>query len=227
MVHVGVALAILQGAQLLMGSFQFAGRLPPAVQVLVSGLLGATLFVPVAAGLDLVFPTADDLEDAGASPISVLWEEMTGSAGPVLLVWMALNFSRLISVKADQGEGNHGPVGTDGEASFWSRVPKETGRDLVALSAELHYMRVHTTTGQALILYPFGTAVNELASEGGGIQIHRSHWVRIDQIVCLDREGQAARCTLSSGLVLPVSRSRRGALEAVLAKVRHPAMPAT
>jgi DNA-binding LytR/AlgR family response regulator len=100
------------------------------------------------------------------------------------------------------------------EPSLWLRVPRNIGRDLVALSAELHYIRVRTAAGEALILHPFGRAVAELAGTGTGLQIHRSHWVVLAHVQRIDRRDQGALCLLSTGATLPVSRQYRAALQA-------------
>jgi DNA-binding LytR/AlgR family response regulator len=89
----------------------------------------------------------------------------------------------------------------------------------VALSAELHYLRLRTAAGEVLILYPFGKAVAELGEHGLGLQIHRSHWVAAAHVRRVDRRGQGALCTLSTGLTLPVSRQYRAGLLAVSATV--------
>ena len=89
----------------------------------------------------------------------------------------------------------------------------------------LHYLRLRTTAGEALVLYPFGKAVADLTEAGVGLQIHRSHWVATAHVGRVVRRGQGALCTLSTGLTLPVSRQYRAPLLAVSAA--SPALPAS
>jgi len=107
------------------------------------------------------------------------------------------------------------------DTPFWSRVPPSLGRDLVALTAELHYLRVETTRGNALILYPFGQAVAELAAVGmDGSQIHRSHWVAHSHVVSIHRKGERVFCVLDNAATLPVGRRRHASFVARLSRAR-------
>jgi LytTr DNA-binding domain len=201
--HVFLPLALLQGAQLLLLRWPRVAALNPWLQTALSGLLGAAAFTPLALLLDWLFGTADDGE--GAS-IAALADEFAALFPVILLVWLGLNATRLMRLEP---VGHDTPAAAPGVPGFWDRVPRALGRDLVALSAELHYLRVRTTGGEALILYPFGKAVAELAATGSGQQIHRSHWVTTAQVAKVDRRGQGALCTLATGLSLPVSRQYR------------------
>ncbi|WP_170181940.1 LytTR family DNA-binding domain-containing protein [Phreatobacter stygius] len=79
---------------------------------------------------------------------------------------------------------------------------------LIALSAEDHYLRVHTDRGHALILMGLSQAVEALGP-ARGLRIHRSHWVARDALAGHRRSAGRAALTLDCGLVLPVSRSGR------------------
>jgi DNA-binding LytR/AlgR family response regulator len=103
---------------------------------------------------------------------------------------------------------------------FWSRVPSSLGDDLVALTAELHYLRVETVNGNALILYPFGQAVAELAaSSSNGSQIHRSHWVAHSHVANVQKDRGRVFCVLTSGTRLPIGRRRQATIVARLSSV--------
>jgi DNA-binding LytR/AlgR family response regulator len=92
------------------------------------------------------------------------------------------------------------------------------GRELVMLSAELHYLRVKTTRGEALILYSFGQAMAELAASDKGIQVHRSHWVARTHVAGVRREEGRMHCVLLSGATVPVARSRQAEVAAKFPK---------
>jgi DNA-binding LytR/AlgR family response regulator len=52
---------------------------------------------------------------------------------------------------------------------------------LVTLSAEDHYVRLTTTNGTKLLLIRLSDAIKEIG-DMRGMQIHRSHWIVMDQI---------------------------------------------
>jgi hypothetical protein len=219
--HVMLPLALLQLAQIALARVPSVAALNPWLQTALSGLAGSALFAPVALGLDAAFGLADVTDDAGVSLPTALLDEFTGLVPIVTLVWLGLNATRLLRLEAPapRGQTKHVPgQATDAMTppDLWARVPRGIGRDLVALTAELHYLRVRTTGGEALILYPFGKAVADLASTGAGLQIHRSHWVALGHVRQIDRRGQGALCALTSGPPIPVSRQYRAALQAAL-----------
>ncbi len=83
---------------------------------------------------------------------------------------------------------------------------------ILALTAEDHYLRVHTDRGQALILMSLSQAVEALG-EDAGLRIHRSHWVARDAVVDSQRKDGGLEVRLANGLALPASRSGRRLLE--------------
>ncbi|WP_337187445.1 LytTR family DNA-binding domain-containing protein [Phenylobacterium sp.] len=95
---------------------------------------------------------------------------------------------------------------------FLERLPlKLRGAEVWAVEAEDHYLRLHTSRGQDLILMRLADAVAEL--EGiEGAQVHRSWWVARDAIVGARRGDGRATLTLKDGAEVPVSRTYAGAL---------------
>ena len=90
---------------------------------------------------------------------------------------------------------------------FLERLPlKLRGAEVWAVEAEDHYLRLHTSKGQDLILMRLGDAVAEL--EGiEGAQVHRSWWVARDAIADAKRGDGRATLTLKDGSEVPVSRT--------------------
>lgn len=78
--------------------------------------------------------------------------------------------------------------------------------DLHALQSEDHYLRVHTSAGDALILMRLTDAI-AAASALEGEQTHRSWWVARAAIEDARREGSQAVLTLKGGIEAPVSRA--------------------
>jgi hypothetical protein len=204
--HVFGALLILQGVQVLLVRIAAVSALSPWLQVAASGLIGAAIFAPVASLLDQMFGMDAVTDDQGEALLALLVGEFTGLVGPVTVVWIGLNASRLLQISAPE-RSVESPA-ADREPAFWELVPRAIGRDIVALGAELHYLRVHTTRGQALILFPFGQAIGQVQGVVDGVQIHRSYWVALAHVAKLERSGQGGLCTTTTGLELPVSRKR-------------------
>ena len=90
---------------------------------------------------------------------------------------------------------------------FLERLPlRLRGAEVWAVEAEDHYLRLHTSKGQDLILLRLADAISEL--EGiEGAQVHRSWWVARDAIVGAERGDGRATLTLKDGSQVPVSRT--------------------
>lgn len=95
--------------------------------------------------------------------------------------------------------------------AFMAKVHASAQGKVHALSAEQHYLRVHTDCGEALILYRLSDAMRELG--GLGLQVHRSHWVAAGAVRAVVGPKSAPRLQLASGLEIPVSRSFRQSVE--------------
>jgi hypothetical protein len=95
---------------------------------------------------------------------------------------------------------------------FLDRLPlKLRGGEIYAVEAEDHYLRLHTSKGQDLILLRLSDAVAEL--EGiEGAQTHRSWWVAKAAVQDARRGDGRATLTLKGGVEAPVSRAYAKAL---------------
>lgn len=90
--------------------------------------------------------------------------------------------------------------------AWLDRLPPAVGRDIVSISADLHYLNVVTTRGRALVLGNLRDAAVEL--DAAGVQVHRSHWVAVAHVRRVVRTARGWTCVLSDARVLPVSRRR-------------------
>ncbi|MFM2043008.1 MAG: hypothetical protein RLY86_1584 [Pseudomonadota bacterium] len=247
MAHIGAGLLILILCQSgLSRTRLFRGR-PAWVRVVVAGALGALAFTPVALGLDHVFPDLDGEEPReGPGVLTALALEFANLVIPFTGSWLLLNAPKLMQTAASPAAEVDGPPlpapnptsipdalsvqrpavadpsppATTGEGAadtVLDRIPPRLGREIVALSAELHYLRVHTTRGETLILYSFGQAVEDLtASAVAGMRVHRSHWIALDRVTGLEKQGEKLICVVQGPLRFPVSRPYRPALRAAL-----------
>ena len=95
---------------------------------------------------------------------------------------------------------------------FLERLPPRLrGGEIYAVEAQDHYLRLHTSKGQDLILLRLSDAVAEL--EGiEGAQTHRSWWVAKAAVRDAKRGDGRATLTLASGVEAPVSRAYAKAL---------------
>ena len=103
-------------------------------------------------------------------------------------------------------------VQTKTAPKFLDRLPlKLRGAEVWAVEAEDHYLRLHTSKGQDLILLRLADAIAEL--EGiEGAQVHRSWWVARDAIADAKRGDGRATLKLKDGVEAPVSRTYAGLL---------------
>ncbi len=77
--------------------------------------------------------------------------------------------------------------------------------DLLALSSEDHYIKVHTSGGCELILMRLSDAMNEL--EPFGLKVHRSWWVARAAVIKQEKISGKLLLTLTNGTQVPVSQS--------------------
>ncbi len=90
---------------------------------------------------------------------------------------------------------------------FLARLPPRlAGASLWAVEAQDHYLRLHTSRGEDLILFRLADAVAELEGVEGA-RTHRSWWVARDAVVSVERADGRASLTLIGGQTAPVSRA--------------------
>ncbi|MCP5367129.1 MAG: LytTR family transcriptional regulator [Hyphomicrobiales bacterium] len=99
------------------------------------------------------------------------------------------------------------------EVPFLRRIPGHLGGELLCVQTEDHYLRVHTTAGNDLILMRLRDALDELAA-ADGLQVHRSHWVARAAVDRVERDGNRTVLCLTNGLTVPVSRTHLAGLRA-------------
>jgi hypothetical protein len=104
------------------------------------------------------------------------------------------------------------------EPRFADRLPLSIrAQPIIALQAEDHYLRVHTSQGSTLILLRLSDAVAELQADPAapaGAQTHRSWWVAQSGVRAIARADGRAMLTLTNGIEAPVSRSHYKTLSA-------------
>lgn len=98
-------------------------------------------------------------------------------------------------------------------ARLAARLPEELqGSEILALEAEEHYTKVHTSGGKTLLLLRFSDAIAEMEPQPG-LQVHRSFWVSRAAVEEVYRLGRRTAIRLRDGTEIPVSRSYRLAVQ--------------
>lgn len=98
---------------------------------------------------------------------------------------------------------------------FVLKLPPALRRDIVALEAEDHYVRVHTLHGSALILMRLADAA-AIIDPRLGLRVHRSWWVAKDGVRAVERISGRAMARLANDAAVPISRTYLSAARVVL-----------
>jgi DNA-binding LytR/AlgR family response regulator len=163
--------------------------------VAVSGVttaFGVTVIVTVLNALALDFvPALGDLPAFIGTVMAI-----------AMIIAVALNLIARQNVQSSATQDGHAAL----PPALLDRLPFDKRGPLVALSVEDHYVRVHTTKGEELILLRLSDAVREVG-ETQGAQVHRSHWAAFEQVKAVRREGDRAILTMTGDIEIPVSRA--------------------
>lgn len=187
------------GAGLGMVAFRLVARLGwGGGRRLVQAAIAAALMTPL---MTLVVWGATQVIPGGGAPAS----QLPGYLGVTFVMCETMTlFSVFMNIRA-------APVAPAAAAlappRFLERLPlKLRGAELWAVESEDHYLRLHTSRGQDLILLRLADAVDEL--EGlEGARTHRSWWVAKGAVVEAKRGDGRAILVLRSGVEAPVSRT--------------------
>jgi len=170
---------------------------------LAGGLIAASICLP----MTLTVALAHTLLDHRPFSLAFIVEQFPST----LATTAGLTFLALL-IQPRKPAQTHGPEPGAPAPRFLERLPdKLRGSQLWAVEAEDHYLRLHTSLGQDLILMRLGDAIAEL--EGiEGARTHRSWWVARSAVIGVERADGRATLTLESGAAVPVSRAYAKAL---------------
>lgn len=103
------------------------------------------------------------------------------------------------------------------------RLPVHLHGSILCMQVEDHYVRVHSSLGNAMVLMRFSDALRGL-DHVTGMQVHRSWWVAQGAVTLFRRSGRTAQLMLTNEMKIPVSQpyvadaaARWGHLEAEVA----------
>lgn len=196
-------IAIGAGSSVLVTPFVFEKwlvKFHPAVPIAVASML---VSIPVTVGIVILEAVSDGTVN-----------------GPV---WWALQYTYVLVVSvvlttgawANDRLDDHrkaaaeapSPATIPAGSAFADRLPvKFRTAQVYAVSAEDHYLRVHTSLGETMILMRLADAVRELATLEGQ-QTHRSWWVAKQGLADVTRGEGKVTLKLKSGSEAPVSRT--------------------
>lgn len=135
----------------------------------------------------------------GRSVDVVQWYGQVALVGLVCVGLRALLLRGLGTVKRARPEAPGGP-------DILRHLPPRLGRDLLCLSMEDHYVRLHTQQGSVLVLMSLNQAMDQLG-DLDGLQVHRSWWVARRAVEQVVEDGRNVRLVLRGGIEAPVSRA--------------------
>lgn len=146
--------------------------------------------------------------------------QLPGLFAAVAAVQLAIVFTllRTPSAPARQSSASRRDTAGSFPPALLARLPPRLGDQIVALEAEDHYLRVHTTIGSDLVLMRLSDAVAAIEPDLG-LQVHRSWWVAEDAICEFMSSDQRSHLKLRNGLLVPIGRTYSAAVRARAARL--------
>ena len=191
-------MAVGAGTSLLVAPFVWGPRFEQVGAIFKIAIASAIISVPVTLVLVLMFNSPREF-----SPTYLAAQFSYVMVISMIVTTAAYVRDILVNKTPDTALG-HDPV-----AAFLERLPvKFRNAELYAISSEDHYLRVHTSLGEELILMRLADAVRELTG-AEGLQVHRSWWVATAAIHDERRIDGRRFLILPNKTEVPVSRSYR------------------
>jgi hypothetical protein len=226
-IHVGLGLVSLYAASWLVLPHMM-NSLPAWLVLLIAGTGAALLVAPVSYLVEQALPVtlrALESEDGWLDVFASRgwWQAIAAEFLQLLPAtlgfWMIINLPffahrRSFGGRDPDGNGSAKPVDLDkaeagryaesARAEFIGRLPESLGTNVIAISADLHYLHVYTDRGRCMILGSLQQAADSMGD--AGMRVHRAHWVARRAIVKIVKHGNQWYCLLSNGLKIPISR---------------------
>jgi hypothetical protein len=229
--HVSVGLMGILLASVVIRYFYPHRQFSLFITIGLTGMIGALLATPALLLLEEFFPKETELDWLDRFGQLGWWQALLAEFLEVLpnllLIWYLVNlpllFNKpLLRQTPDDDEPNTPPPGEQAQREeelrkrreqLYEKLPEVIGRDIVAISSDLHYLNVHTVLGKFLVLGTLKYYAEAFGDEG--ILVHRSNWVAKQHVVKVRTSGEEAYCLMSNGLKVPISRSRKKQVKAI------------
>ena len=221
--HIGIGvLAILLASYCL--RFWRLAQLPTVIALGVTGIIGAALAAPLYCVVELLYPPELNTDWLDAFAARGWWQAILAEfidVVPIMLMsWYAVNLPYLLNkphliheIEPEMADENIDELEKELQERkqrlehLYQRLPEVLGRDIVAISSDLHYLNVYTTLGKTMILGSLKYYAEALSDSG--IQVHRSNWVAKKHIVKVYASSTDAYCLMTNGLKVAISRNKR------------------
>lgn len=198
-------MAVGAAASMIVNPLVFERWMPASHPALQIAVVSALISVPVTIGLVIM----EAASDGTLSPPSWWWTQYF-----YVIVLSAIMTTGAWGVELLRARPAAGaaPAATPATAHiaasmFADRLPvKFRSAEVFAVSAEDHYLRVHTSAGETMILMRLADAIRELATLEG-LQTHRSWWVAKQGLADVAKGDGKVTLKLKSGVEAPVSRT--------------------
>lgn len=229
--HVGLGLLGIVLASLILGRCWPEHRWSLVLTIGLTGMLGTLLATPGLLLLEKFFPAEIDEEWLDVFGRGGWWQALLAEylqVLPKLLpIWYLVNLPLLFNkpilhppLQASEPD----PDPPSEQAAYeeemrqrrerlYEKLPEVIGRDIVAISSDLHYLNVHTVLGKFLLLGSLKHYAQAFGDEG--VLVHRSNWVAKRHVVKVRTSGEEAYCLMTNGLKVPISRSKKKQVKAI------------
>ena len=178
--------------------------------IAIAAVLGVMAFAPIALALEALFPTLstlppDDALDQWATDglAQAIVAEALSAAPSFIPAWLLINLDAVWQPGTQTSSSKS--LNTEPVLPF--ALPAAIGTELVAISADLHYLHVYTRAGKAMVLGSLASVAESL--DDRGMLVHRSHWIAVDQVVRLRKTPRQWYLELHGDLSVPISRRKR------------------
>lgn len=229
--HVALGLLGIVLASLILGRCWPQHQWSLVLTIGLTGMLGTLLATPGLLLVERFFPAEIDEEWLDVFGRQGWWQALLGEylqVLPKLLpIWYLVNLPLLFNkpvlhplhqspepeAEAPSEQALREEELRQRREQLFAKLPEVIGRDLVAISSDLHYLNVHTTLGKFLLLGSLKHYVEAFGDEG--VLVHRSNWVAKGHVVKVRTSGDEAFCLMTNGLKVPISRSKKKQVKAI------------
>lgn len=221
--HIGIGLSAILLASYCLRFWRLA-QLPTVISLGITGVIGAAFAAPLYCVVELFYPPELITDGLDRFASQGWWQAILAefvNVTPIMLMsWYAVNVPYLLNKPLLINETEPDvPDNTDDESEkdaqerkqrlkhLHERLPEVLGRDIVAISSDLHYLNVYTSLGKTMILGSLKYYTEALVDSG--MQVHRANWVAKKHIVKVHLTSTDAYCLMTNGLKVAVSRNKR------------------
>lgn len=227
--NVFVPISILISLHISLQSVTRFDRLNPWIKLILTGLVGAVIFAPIAYLLDIKLGT-DAKPITSEAWVHGLIEEFGNIILPIIASWVAMNAPWVLGLrfrnfnadieKTPKMKECHDLISeTNGHSTSMETKPMSLFdipiKQIIYLKAEQHYLRVITNTESKLFLFNLKDAISELP-EHLGIQTHRSYWVAFEYIEKIQSHDDQKMLLMKNNALVPISRRNQSKVKLII-----------